>query len=184
MTRQQLDITDNLSCATGRCPCRRRRRCAGFTLIEAIISIVLVGALLVAVMNTVGASKTVEYTTLERSEGNLLAQSMMAEILNRSYEEPDDTPVFGRETAEIVAQRDQWDDVDDYNGWSATPPERPDGTAIASSEWTRSVAVVRVNPDDLSQTSGSETGAKKVTVTIKRGGRVLATRTAVRTSAR
>lgn len=156
----------------------------GFTLVESILSIVLIGTVLVAVMNNVGASKSGQYVILERSGGNFLANNLMAEIINRSYEEPDDTPVFGRETGENSSQRDQWDDVDDYNGWSASPAEERDGTAITNSDWTRSVTVERVNPDNLSQTSGSETGAKKVTVTIKRGDRVIATRTAVRTSER
>jgi len=155
----------------------------GFTLVEAVISVVLVGTVVVAAMNNVGASKTGQYMNLERSGGDFLANSLMAEITNQSYEEPDDTPLFGRES-ESGGDRTEWDDVDDYNGWSASPAERRDGTAFTSSDWSRSVTVERVNPDDLSQTSGSETGVKKITVTIKRGDRVLATRTAVRTSVR
>lgn len=159
-------------------------KAGGFTLVETVISILLIGTVLVAVMNNVGASKTGQSVTLERADGNFLANSLMAEIINRSYEEPDETPLFGRETGESGSQRDQWDDVDDYNGWSANPAERRDGTSITDAQWTRSVTVEWINPDNLSLTSGSETGAKKITVTIKRGDRIIATRTAVRTSVR
>jgi len=156
----------------------------GFSLIEAVIATLLVGTVIVAAMNTVGASKTGQYMSLERSGGDFLANSLMAEIVNRYYEEPDDTPVFGRESGESGGQRDRWDDVDDYNGWSATPAERRDGTAITGSDWTRSVTVDWVNPNNLSQVVGANLGAKKITVTVKKGDRVIATLVAVRTSAR
>ncbi len=159
-------------------------KAGGFTLVESIISVLLVGAVLVAAMNTVGASQTGQYTSLERFGGNLLADSMIAEIVNQDYEEPDDIPVFGREAGEIATQRDQWDDVDDYNGWSASPVQRRDGTEITSSEWSRRVTVDWVAPGDLSQIASGETGAKKITVTINHRDRVIATRTAVRTIAR
>lgn len=160
------------------------RMAAGFTMVEAIISIVLVGTVLVAAMNTVGASKAGEYTKLETFVGEYLANNLMAEIVSRYYEEPDDMPGFGRESGESGSQRDQWDDVDDYHGWSADAIQRRNGTTIAKSGWSRNVTVEWVNPDKLSQTSASETGAKKITVSIKHGARVIATSTAVRTNAR
>ena len=184
MKQQRLSVIGCSSFETRRCPRRRCGRREGFTLVEATISVLLVGTVLVAAMNTVGASKTGQYMRLEKTGGNLLAQNMMAEILSRFYEEPDGTAVFGWETGESGTQRDEWDDVDDYHGWSASPAKRRDGNAITDSKWTRNVTVEWVNLDNLTQTSGSETGAKKITVTVKHGARVIATRTAVRTSMR
>lgn len=177
-------MTHDASETRAHSPNEAATKAGGFTFVEVVISIVLIGTVLVAVMNNVGASKGGQYMIHERSSGNFLANNLMAEIISRPYEDPDDTPDFGRELGESGGQRDAWDDVDDYDGWSASPPERRDGTEITSSQWTRSVTVERVNPDNLSQTSGSETGAKMITVTVKRGDRIIATRTAVRTSAR
>jgi len=47
--------------------------------------------------------------------------------------------------------------------------------------WTRSVAVDSVTANDLTLTTGSDTGIKRIVVTVKRGDVTLATSTAVRT---
>ncbi len=46
--------------------------------------------------------------------------------------------------------------------------------------WTRSVTVSWVSPTNINQTSNSETGLKCITVTVSKGGTVLATRSALR----
>ncbi len=74
--------------------------------------------------------------------------------------------------------------MDDYNGWSESPPQFADGTAMPNlANWSRSVQVAFVNPTNLSQTSTTETGAKRITVTVTHNGVVVATRVAVRTDA-
>lgn len=161
------------------------RKTAGFSLVEAIIAILIVATMVVAVLSNVGASQTSQYALMEQERAHALAQDLIAEIINQPYEEPEDTPTFGREPSENGGKRERWDDVDDYKDWSSSPPENPDNTALPDlTGWTRAATVIRVNPDNLSQTSASETGAKHITVTVKHGDRVIATATAVRTSAR
>ena len=67
-----------------------RPRRAGFTLVEAAISTVLVSGLLVAALNTVGATKLGQQNTAERGHGYLLAQELMSEIMRQDYADPED----------------------------------------------------------------------------------------------
>ena len=167
-------------------PARRTRshHASGFSLVEAVISIFIVGVTLVAAMNTVGAAQSSKRSNAQRERALLLAQDLMAEIINKAYEEPDDTPTFGRESGESGSQRDAWDDVDDYHGLSDSPPESPDGTAIPWADgYTREVACSWLDPNNLNQASGTESGVKGVRVVVKHGDRVLVTLSAMRAQA-
>jgi Tfp pilus assembly protein PilV len=154
----------------------------GFTLVEAMISMVVVAVLLVAAMRATGASALAQYKTAERVTARALASGLVNEIIVLRYEEPNGTPSFGRESGESGGNKQGWDDVDDFDGWSESPPQYRDGTNMPNcSGWQRTVSVVRVNPMDVTQLSGSETGAKRITVTVKHNGTTIATRVAIRT---
>jgi len=163
---------------------RDRRRQRGFSLIEATVSVLIVGGMFAVALNTLGASKRTQYLTGTRGRGQLLAQALMGEILSLRYEELDDPDSFGLEGSENSAKRDLFDDVDDYSGWSASPPQNKDGIDISSFEgWSRAVAVTWVDPDDLMTPVGAATGVKRITVTIKRGEMVIASAVAIRAQA-
>lgn len=152
---------------------RRGSRCLhpAFSLAETAISILLVGGLVVVALNTVGASVAGREFTRNRGRGDLLAHHLMSEILRQSYQEPIDTPTMGREAGEGGGSRTAYDDVDDYDGWASSPPEEKDGTALAHlTGWERSVAVEFVDPNSLSTVRTTETGVKRITVTVRRDG--------------
>lgn len=164
-------------------PLRGRPR-RSFTLVEAVISIVLVGVMLVAAINTLGATAVSKRSIEQQMLGNSLAQDLMAEILNEAYEEPDDAPNFGRETGEGVGSRANWDDVDDYAGWSKSPPKAKDDTPLSGFDaWTRSVEVVWVKPADLTQVASAKTGIKRISVTVSRNDGPATELVAIRTHA-
>jgi hypothetical protein len=145
---------------------------------------VIVAVMLVAAVHAIGGSAAVRSRVTRRAVAPYLADGLMAEILAQSYQDPV-SPVFGPETAggESAISRATWDDVDDYNGWVESPPRDKDGTTIAGmSGWERSVAVVWVNPADLTQVSATESGATRITVTVRYNGVTVATRVAVRTN--
>jgi MSHA pilin protein MshD len=86
------------------------QRHAGFTLIELVIFIVIVSvgvAGILLVMNTVVASSA---DPMVRKQALALADSILEEILQKEYADPDGTS--GETT------RATFDDVDDYNGKS------------------------------------------------------------------
>ena len=101
----------------------------------------------------------------------------MAEIVGKPYEDPDQTPVFGRESGESGSQRDLSGTMSTTTtALSNSPPEYEDGTAIAwANGYTRKVTATWLDPADLTQASGSETGVKGIRLEILRGDRVLVT---------
>ena len=160
------------------------RTAPAFTLVEVMMSVIIVGVMFAAALNTVGSARVGEYKIVGRNRGLLLAQDLMAEILQQAYDDPNGSVVFGAESGEGTSNRTDFDDVDDYHAWSKSPPQRKDGTVIPNLDgWERSVAVVWVNPDDLSQTVGSDQGAKRMTVTVTHNGVPAAALFAFRTSA-
>ena len=163
---------------------RRRGPCRGaFTLIEAIVSLLIVGTLLITALNAVGASQVGQSRLGNRRTAALLAQQLMAEILIGAYEDPDGESVFGPEADETA--RALYDDLDDYNGWSAMPPQRRDGTVVPDrADWQRSVTVDYVKPIDLLDTSVPDQGVKRISVEVVRNSITLASLVAVRTRAR
>lgn len=162
---------------------RTTRHRQAFTLVEAVISLVVVSVMLVAALNVVGASRLSQFKTAQTIRGQKLAEELMVEILQQSYEDPDGSVTFGCESGETTTPRTGFDDVDDYHGWSSTPPVARDGTALRGQEGlSRSVSVQWVDPANPAQIASSETGAKKITVTVKSGTMPLASLVAIRTA--
>jgi len=158
-------------------------RRTAFTLVEAVIATVIVSVMLVAALGTVGTSRLVQQKVSLSSRGRLLAESLLAEIIQQAYQDPDETVAFGAESGEKTNNRSDFDDVDDYHGWSQSPPKTKSGSAIpASTGWTRTVTVVWVDPAAPAQTETSESGAKRITVTARYSNVAYATLVAVRTN--
>ncbi len=165
-----------MSCFTAQPKARPGFNRGGFTLVEVAVSVVIVGLLLATSLQVVGAAKIGQYQLTERARGNALAKALLAEITPLGYVEPD------TETGET---RSTWDDVDDYNGLSESPPTFKDGAAMTvpqPSTWKRTVSVGWIDPLTLAA-AASDSGAKKIVVTVTHNGRTVATQTAVRTSA-
>jgi type II secretory pathway pseudopilin PulG len=159
-------------------------RRSGFSLMEAVVSILIVSILLVVALTAVGASKAGQLKIADRIRGERLALDLMNEILQQAYYEPDDPPRFGLEGVESATSRALYDDVDDYAGWSESPPQYKNGTPMAGFDgWTRSVAVDWVDPNNLKETSAIATDVKRMTVTVSRGDLTVARLSAIRTAA-
>ncbi len=154
-------------------------------MVELVISLAIISALLVASLNTVAAARTGEYKIAQRGRALLLAQGLMAEILRQAYADPAYGPgSFGIGADEVTGNRSLFDDVDDYHGWTASPPQYKNGSVIpATADYEERVTVAWVNPSNLEQTSGSETGIKRIEVTIRYQGQPVLTLVAFRTQA-
>jgi hypothetical protein len=133
----------------------------------------VVSLLLVAALQTVAAARGGEYKLVERSRALLLAQDLMAEILQQAYADPAYGPgSFGVGADEVTGNRSLFDDVDDYDGWQASPPQNKNGSVIPwATGYKRSVSVMWVVSGSLSTKSLSETGIKRIEVTVERAGR-------------
>jgi len=158
-----------------RCPPR------GFSLLEAVIAMVLVGLVLVAALHVLGGTTQSTCLTARSGTGLLLAEGLMAEILPCDYADPDQTPVFGPESGES-GDRSAFDDVDDYDGWTGAPPAHAGGSAVPGfSGWSRTVTVEYADPDDLLATVATDEGIKRITVVASHGGKPMAELVAYRT---
>ncbi|MBT8484419.1 MAG: prepilin-type N-terminal cleavage/methylation domain-containing protein [Phycisphaerales bacterium] len=154
----------------------------GFTLIEVTLSLLIVGVVLVSSLYALGAVARLGRTVVDDDRARLLARSLLAEVIQSPYEDPDGSPVFGREF-ESGSTRDGWDDVDDYHGWSASPPQAKDGTPLSGfTDWTRQVSVAYASTGALA-TAVAETGLKRITVTVTDPSGVVTTVEALRSRA-
>jgi len=149
---------------------------AGFTLIESVISVVVVGVMLVAALSTLAVASRAQYQTSERRQGLALAQMLMAEILQQAYGDPAYPPgSFGLGEDEKTGDRSRFDDVDDYDLWTAEPPQYKNGTVIGwARKYEQAVSVAWVDPNAPDQVSRSETGLKRIVVTIRCQKRIVA----------
>ena len=155
-----------------------------FSLVEAVVSTVIVACLFVAAMSTVAASKKAELSVSSRLCGQQLALDLMNEILQQAYADPLYPLGFGLDPNESTTSRALWDDVDDYNGWTESPPQTKNGVPMAGLQgWSRSVVVEWADPVTLNATTTANTGIKRITVTVKRGDMTAASIVALRTIA-
>ena len=161
------------------------RRC-GFTLIESVLSILIVSVMFVAAMSATANSRANQQLTADHSQGMLLADMLMTEILQRAYLGANATNTLGRELGESATIRTGWDDVDDYHNWTASPPKESDGTDLSDlAGWERSILISYVNSVNLKlKSGGTNTGIKCIQVIVKHNGRIVAKLDTLRTGAK
>ena len=144
---------------------KKRTTCeSGFSLIECVLSVVVVGVLTVASTGVFGTIARARYSQTESRLGTLLAQQLMTEALQQPFQQPGTTPGFGPRSGQA---RPAYDAVDCYNGYTASPPASAAGAALAGyTGWTQSAAVSFVSPASPMTNTNTTTTLKKVTVTV------------------
>lgn len=157
--------------------------CGGFSMAETVVCVVVLGLVLTAAMRVSSAATMNQLKTSERAVGLMLAEGLLAEVATRDYADPGTQSLFGREAGEQAATKQDFNDVDDFNGWSESPPQDRSGTVLTGmTGWTRQVAVAWVEVPNVSLVSSIETGAKRVTVTVSKDGRQVVSAVAIRTN--
>ena len=156
----------------------------GFTLVEAVMAMLVVSILLVAALRATGGSARIQYKNAERATARMLADSMMSDVLTLPYEDPYVTPLFGRESGETTSSKSNYDDLDDFNGWTEAPPQWKDGSTMSNlSGWRVTVTVDRVRAATPTATTSTESGAKRVTVKVLHNGYTVLTKVAFKVAA-
>lgn len=139
--------------------CTTKRRLRGFTLIELIIFIVVVSVGLAGILVVSTTAVKSSADPMVRKQAIALADSILEEILQKEYTDPDGTS--GETT------RDTMDDVSDYNGKTET----------LFTDWPASLSAYKVTitvADDTTVVGSATNPAKKVTVTVTGGGNTIA----------
>ena len=132
----------------------------GFTLIELIIFIVVVSAGLAGILSVMNSVVKSSADPMVRKQAMALADSILEEILLKSYTDPDGTNVG--ETGRV-----NWDNVDDFNGKTNAD------FAPLPAELASYVIGITVVNDTTTLGTAPNIPAKKVTVTITRGAEVI-----------
>lgn len=130
-------------------PSAQRQR--GFSLIELIFFIVVVSVGLAGVLRVMNIGVASSADPLVRKQASALAESILQEVLQKAYTDPDPAVTSGEST------RATFDDVDDYNGRTQTTfTDLPPGLAA----YTISIVVTATTLGTLP--------AKRVAVTVAR----------------
>jgi Tfp pilus assembly protein PilV len=158
----------------------------GFSLVETSVSTFFVGVLLVAALTAVDASVQSQMKTSRNVLGAMLADSLMSEILAKSYMEPGATSsIITREAGELATSKANYDDVDDYQGWQEQPPQYANGNNMPNlTNWKRQVTVewITIANNGTIAVANSESNIKRVTVVVSYNGSVVVTRQALSTN--
>jgi len=156
----------------------------GFSLIEATLSIVLVGMMASAALAVVAGARRAEQMAADRARAQLLAEEVLSEIAPLKYKEAGSLTI-GIDASESTGNRNTWDDVDDANGCSEAPPKDRTGTVHPGlTGWKRAVKVEWVDALDILGIGVVDSGLKRVTVTVSKGGRVVLKAVLMRSAAR
>jgi MSHA pilin protein MshD len=145
-------------CAERRHPAGPRRQ--GFTLLEALLAIVVIGVGLTGVLAAFGSVTRNSADPVVHKQMIAVAQELMEEIQLKPY-------AVAAHTAPAGCARDTYNDVRDYNGYSSTGVCTVDGVAIPA------LAGLRVNATVAAGTLGSVGAALKITVTVQHSGQTL-----------
>jgi MSHA pilin protein MshD len=110
-----------------------KKKHKGFTLIEIIIGIVMLSISLTIVANLIAPTEEQSADNLLQIKAAELGQSLLKDISSRAFDDNSDmaggrfrcdeagqlacTNVLGREGAEAANTRDDYNDVDDFNGY-------------------------------------------------------------------
>lgn len=112
----------------------RRHKQSAFTLIEIIVTIVLISISATAIMSVFTNTVRSSADPMIQQQAVSIAEAYMEEILLKSYDDPDGID------GELL--RSEFDDVDDYDGLSDTGAVDQSGNAIGSlAGYTVSVTV-------------------------------------------
>jgi len=139
----------------------------GVTLVESVVAIIVLAIAIppITLLFSEVAAHSVEHTL--QSVAITYADALMEEIVSKPFEDPDEAAgSFGTEEV----SRADFDDVDDYDGLSNSPPERLNGTALDDyGGFTRSATVDNVtaaDPDPTTPATDGSTDFKRIRVTV------------------
>jgi type II secretory pathway pseudopilin PulG len=174
-----------------------RTRRGGFTLVEAILSMLIVGVVGVAALTAATQAIKTRRTLDDRRSGRDLARLMFEEVMSKRFEEPEEAALdpsrLGPDESEDPRlDRSRLDDIDDYNEYENEPGVGlmdAQGALIEGTQgWAVRVDVSYVEPvnferrtyDDL-VSRGLPLDVKRVLVTVKRNGQEVASQNGLAT---
>ncbi|MBS0192255.1 MAG: hypothetical protein U0573_06495 [Phycisphaerales bacterium] len=156
----------------------------GITLIECAGAALILGLLITTGLRAAAQAGASQAISARSVTGTLLAESLMNDILLLPYADPAGGTFIGIDSGESAANKSTFDDVDDFDQWTESPPTSSTGTTMAGfAGWTRSVRVYRASLSNPDSNSGAESGLKRIEVTVKFGSKDVCKLTSLRSAA-
>ncbi|QDU12205.1 prepilin-type N-terminal cleavage/methylation domain-containing protein [Gimesia aquarii] len=165
----------------------QRSRRTGFTLIESLVAVTITAIAGAALFSAIGSSLGSTYSALNKTIGAGLTDQLLDELAAARF------PTSSDSRPARSSSRKDFDDLDDYHNWSASPPVNKDGFALGNepitilerypiarpsilipdteflSRLTREVTVERIRPDNIIGwiVTTDDTDFRRVTVRTK-----------------
>jgi MSHA pilin protein MshD len=156
------------------------RRCAGFTLVELIVAIVIVGISIAAVASVFVVTTQHSADPMARQQAQLIAEAYLDEILLKRFWDPDTNTVC----PPAEGARSDYDNVCDYHSGGPQAAADQFGNVIAG--YTVQVTVVRDNLFNLNSLgngpAGNEIRLLRVDVAVTGPNNVVAELSGYRTN--
>ena len=143
---------------------RVNKRSHGFTLVEVLIATILVGLAIASLMAANRAFTTANDAGTDLSTAEFLIEQVKELMSLLPVVDPQtEIATFGPETSETLAG---YDDLDDFDGASFSPPINADRSALADyTTFSQQVTVQNVSASDFEQVV-SDHGSYFVRVTV------------------
>lgn len=123
----------------------RKNRQEGFTLVEILVAVVVVGIGVTAALYGMGTSMITSDAGRDVLIAGVLADYFRQYSDGLYFSDPEDDDNFGPEDGETVFA--DFDDVDDLDGLTLSPPISASGAELTSfEEWSQQVTVKALNP--------------------------------------
>lgn len=143
----------------------------GVTMIELIISIVIIAIAVSGVLLVINQTTSTSADPMIRTQATSIAQSYMEEIMLLAYQDPD-----GNEAGETRAT---YDDVDDYNGLSDSGARDQTDTVVSGLE--SYLITISVTNENLVFAGLAAVAAKRIDIIVSHPAGVTIPLTAYRT---
>lgn len=137
------------------------------TLLECVAASLILAVIAVAAVRAAAGAAATQAASSRSVTATLLAQSLLSEIERTPYIDPSKPATLGRDAGESASNKTAFDDVDDYDGWSESPPQDANGNAIPNTTgWTRKVSVIWSDLGPVLEGRNGDTGLKLITVDV------------------
>jgi prepilin-type N-terminal cleavage/methylation domain-containing protein len=153
----------------------------GFTLVEVLIAVVLIGVAITALVGANGAFTMINGAGVDMTTAEFLIEQIREMTTVLPVADPEtSTATFGPETGETLAT---YDDLDDFDGQTFHPPIDAGRNALNDlAAFSQVVTVQNVSRSNFEQVvADHSTVFEKVTVQILRNGQTLNSASWIRT---
>ncbi|MHC4352952.1 MAG: type IV pilus modification PilV family protein [Planctomycetota bacterium] len=159
-----------------------RKYNGGFSLIEVLIAVMLVGLAVAALMAANAALTKANGAGTDLSTAEFLIGEIAELTALLPVVDPNGGLIFGPETGEVLAN---YDDLDDFDGENFSPPINAERAVLNSSAgFSQQIAVEKVSPSDFEQVvpDNDLSDFVRVTVTVFLNGRQISSASWLRAS--